>query len=91
MDDFVGDNAGGEALQRADGRAVADEVPRVAMIGQRVVLGGEPVVEAVVIGLRLPRKIEPAIKMPLAGVRGVVAAISKDGGNGDFFLEHMHR
>ena len=46
------------------------------MVGQAVILHGEPMVEAVVIGLRLAGEIEPAIEVPFAGVRSVVAAIS---------------
>ena len=83
MDGLIGDNAGGVALERADRCAVADEVPRVTMIGQRVVLGSKPVIETVIIGLRLAGYVEAAIHVPLANVRGIVSALAQNARDGD--------
>ena len=90
MDGLISDNPSRVTLECTQRRAVAHEIPWVAMIGQPVILHREPVVESVIIGLRLTWKIKPTIKMPLAGVRGIVASISQNGGNGDLILGHVH-
>ena len=82
-DGFIDDEAGGIALERADGLAVADEVGGVGVARGGVVLRVEPVVEAVVAG-RGFGAIDEAVEMPFAGVTGAVAGAFEERGDGDF-------
>jgi len=62
------------------------------VIGQGVVLCAEPVVEAVVVGLRLNRWfVEGAIQMPLANVGSAVTGTAEERGDGDFAGAEVHR
>ena len=88
---FLRDQVGGVALQRADVPAVADEIDRIAVVRQRVVLRGEPVIEAMVGRLRLRRSIELTVEVPLARMARVVAGLTQNRGDRDFGATHMHR
>ena len=74
VDGFGSDEMGGVALERSDRNGVADKVVGIAVVGQAVVLGGKPMIEAVVVGLR-SGDVELAVEVPLAGEGGVVAGV----------------
>ena len=71
-DDFVSDQLAAETGQRTDRLAVAHEVDRVLVRGGRVVLCRQPMVKALIARLRLSRRVELCVAVPLAGhARGV--------------------
>ena len=60
------------------------------MAGQGVVLSAEPVIEAVVRGLRLFGQVEAAVEMPFANVAGVVAGLFEEFRERDFVASQVH-
>ncbi len=90
IEGFVDDQLTGIAFQRSDGLAVADKVVGVAMAGQGVVLRAEPVIEAVIRGLRLFGQVEAAVEMPFANVAGVVAGLLEEFRERDFVASQVH-
>src|SRR6478752_2438599 len=69
---------------------VADKVIRVVVAWNRIVLRREPVVEAVVAGLRLRRLVERTVKMPFADMAGRIACFPEQRGDGDLALPQVH-
>ena len=63
----------GVAGQFADRSAVADEVVGIVMVRVGVVLRGEPVIETVIVGLRLSGLVEFSVHVPFAYMAGGVA------------------
>ena len=83
----------GEVVGRAGGQqivlAVADEVHRVLVGWGRIVLRGEPMVEAKIARLRLVRRIELAVAMPLPRLAGGVAGVFEKLRDGGFLSSHV--
>ena len=89
-DGLAGHDLGGIPFELPDRLAVLHEVVGVVVVGQGVVLRGEPVVEAVVARLGLPGQFEAAVEVPLAHVAGGVAGPAQQRGHGDLLLAHVH-
>ena len=87
---FVDNQLARIALQRPDGLAVADKVVGIAVAGQGVVLGAEPVVETVVGGLGLIGKVEATVEMPFADVAGGVTGLVQESRESDFAAAEVH-
>ena len=83
VDRLVHHQRGRIALERADRLAVADEVVRVLVARGGVVLGGQPVLVAVVARLRLGGVVELAVEVPLADVAGGVTRLLEQLRQGD--------
>ncbi|OPZ07740.1 MAG: hypothetical protein BWZ10_02774 [candidate division BRC1 bacterium ADurb.BinA364] len=90
LNGFVHDNGRRIALDLAAFHSVADEGRRIQMAGDGIVLGRQPIVEAVVVGLRLIAG-QAAVGSPLADETGVVARIAQHGADGALFALQMHR
>ncbi len=59
------------------GDSIADEVVRIFVVRQCVVLGGEPMLKAVIVRLWLPRQVEASVQVPFAYMGSVVAVFLK--------------
>ncbi len=80
---LIGEQLAGVAFHRTQLDAVADEVEWVQVGRHGETRGGEPVVETVVVGLRL-LAAEPAVEVPLAEINGLVAGAAQQLGDGGF-------
>ena len=60
------------------------------MAGSGIVLGGKPVLEAEVAGLRLSGPVEEPVAVPLATHAGGVSRPLEHGGHGELILSHVH-
>ena len=74
---FVGHDLGGKSFDWTDGDSIADEVVRIFVVRQCVVLGGEPMLKAVIVRLWLPRQVEASVQVPFAYMGSVVAVFLK--------------
>ena len=90
MNRLVGHDLCRETIDWSGGDAVSDEVVGIPMIRERVVLGGEPVIETMIVRLRLPGQVESPVQVPLANVRGGVPDVLKQLGNGDLLGRYVH-
>ena len=70
---FLSGNDCRSAFDNSNGLAIAYEVFRINMIGLSIVLGCQPPVIAVAIGLGLTRIIKEPVQVPLAGMACRVA------------------
>jgi len=70
---FLSGNDCRSALDNANGLAIAHEVLWINVIWRGIVLGGQPPVIAVAIGLGLTRIIKEPVEVPLARMTGGVA------------------
>ena len=89
-DRVVDNDLGGIAFGLADSRAISNEVDRVPVARPGVVVGGEVVVETVLVWRRLVATVKRRAEVPLADVGGGVAVRFEQLGQRDFALEQVH-
>jgi hypothetical protein len=90
-DRFLRYDLRGIAIGGANGVAIPKEVDRVMVIGEGDVLRGKPVIESVIVRLRLRGFFETTVQMPFAGEAGFIARAAQQGGNGQFLAPQVHR
>ena len=89
-DGLIGHDLAGVPAGRPHGRAIAYEVAGVEMAGAGVVLGAEPMVEALVARLGLGGSVELAVAVPFAEVAGGIAGSLQLLGDGHLADAQVH-
>ena len=88
---FIGHDLGGKSLDLANGLAVTIEVIRIVVRGDGVVLGCQPVIKAMVVGLRLVLAMKAPVDMPFTDQAGVITRTLQQCCDRRLFPRHVHR